>query len=129
MKTKSEALRLEGHEWRALRSSEKWDEETKKALEDLRMDLVEPWGLSPKMYSIKTVDEEILPSTKALLQLALPSVPKEITGWNLFRQAFGLNNVVSYAIVVGLLKSKLHLHFSSLNIYTHKSNIYLVTET
>ena len=129
MKTKSEALRLEGHEWRALRSSEKWDEETKKALEDLRMDLVEPWGLSPKMYSIKTVDEEILPSTKALLQLALPSVPKDTTGWNLLGQAFGLNNVVSYAIVVGLLKSKLHLHFSSLNIYTHKSNIYLVTET
>ena len=110
LKTKSQALELKGHEWRSLRNSKAWCEETLAALKMLEVDLVEPWGLSKKMLAQKTVQEEVLPSLNVLLHLALVGRNQaDVRGWNLLRRAFSSPNITSYTIIVGLLKSELTL--------------------
>ena len=106
---KCDALKLQAHEWHSLRNCKIFDEETKEALEELQLNLVEPWGLSKKMFSTKTAQEEVIPTTRALLRMSEATVSKDLVGWNRLYASFGLANVVSFTIIVGLLKSKFYI--------------------
>lgn len=121
METRSKALELSGREWRSFRSVRLWSRPTLDAVESLRTELVEPWGLSKRMYSMKTVDEEIIPSVNVCLHLTHSSFPC-LDGWDLLEASMRMENITTYVCIVGNLKSKQKTLESMLEIRPQSSS-------